>query len=161
MKIWKSIIRLNIRQLFQLSGIIIMRPRYILPTFRATRKTMKICDALYGNLHYKNTAANAFRHAFWNVLICLKTISLSKEPKSALAWAKKITDMHEKLIVNKHLETAMDIHNNAVGRNLFKENPTLSEDEFIYILKEKEEMAKKVEAISEIEFLKGELVFIE
>ena len=161
MNIWKRIWQLNLTQLFQLIGVLILKPLYVFPTLKATRQTLKICDSLYGKEHYKNTAANAFRHALWNILICKKVFQIQKKEEKALDWVKKITDLHEKLVPNKTLETAMDLHNNKVGRIIFKENPTFSEEKFIGVLQGKVKSAKKIKSISELKGLNEELVFIE
>ena len=42
-------------------------------------------------------------------------------PKKAIVYTQKFTDMHEELFPNKPLEKRMDLHNNKIGIELFKE----------------------------------------
>ncbi|WP_378180455.1 DUF6973 domain-containing protein [Aquimarina sp. SS2-1] len=160
MKIRDLIRRFDFWQLFKISGVAIQKPFFIIPTLRATKKTMIICDALYGNLHHHHGKANAFRHALWNILICQKTLLQSKDEDKSIVWAQKITDLHEKLAPNKAIEEAMDLHNNRLGREYFKKLKAASEEETISFLKEKTKIAKLVSDIEEIDSFCNDLVYL-
>ncbi|WP_298542405.1 hypothetical protein [uncultured Aquimarina sp.] len=160
MKIRNIIRRFSFRQLFRLSGLLLQNPLYIIPTLRATKMTMTICDSLYGNTHHNNGKANAFRHALWNVLICQKTYIQSKNEKKSIIWAEKITDLHEKLAPNKAIAEAMDLHNNRLGRMYFKTLKTASEEETVAFLKEKTTNANLIKDIREIKEFRDDLIYL-
>ncbi len=102
--------------------MLLRRPLLVYPTWKATKQTLEICDSIYGKAHHKNGKANAFRHALWNVLICQKTLKITKNKDKSAFWAQKVTHLHEKLTKNEILDTAMDLHNNAVGdRTVFRD----------------------------------------
>jgi len=125
MKIWETIKRFKLRQLFVLSKTLLLNPVYILPTYSATKETLKICDEKFGNAHHKNNKANAFRHALWNFLIAEKCFRRNNSVEKSIFWTKKITDLHEELSPNKSLARTMDLHNNEVGRKLFQQKKYL------------------------------------
>ncbi|WP_299433877.1 hypothetical protein [uncultured Aquimarina sp.] len=160
MKIRDIIRRFSVRQLFRLSGLLFRHPWYIIPTLRATKKTMIICDSLFGKAHHKNGKANAFRHALWNVLICQKTFIHSKNEEKSIVWTQKITDLHEKLAPNEAIAEAMDLHNNRLGRLYFKSLNSASEEETVAFLKEKTKSANLVKDIKEIKEFHDDLVYL-
>ncbi len=151
---------LDFKQFLKLSKIFITRPLFVLPTLKATSQTVKICNQLFGEDHHKNNRENAFRHAFWNYLICEKCMKFSNSGEKVISWSKKITDLHEQLSPNFELAEAMDLHNNYVGRILFREKPE-NYAEVIEILKLKMETAIFIESIAEIESADHNLVFID
>ncbi|WP_159025473.1 hypothetical protein [Aquimarina sp. Aq78] len=152
--------RLSFRQILRLTGIMLQNPLLIYPTLKATRRTMIICDLHYGKAHHKNGKANAFRHALWNILICRTTFRITKNKEKSIAWTKKITDLHEKLAPNKPIETAMDLHNNEIGRKYFLDLTIGFEEEMISFLKENTQKAKKVTDIKEILDHKDKLIYL-
>ncbi len=160
MKIRSLIRRFNFWQLFKIAGLAIQNPSFIFPTLKATKKTMLICDSLYGNAHNKNGKANAFRHALWNLLICQKTFMRSKNEEKSILWAKKVTDLHEKLAPNKTIEKAMDLHNNRLGRAYFRELKNVSEQEIIIFLQENIRKAKLIKDITETGNFYNDLVYL-
>jgi len=160
MKIRNIIKRFSIRQLFRLSGLLLQNPWYIIPTLRATKKTMMICDSLYGKTHHNNGKPNAFRHALWNVLICQKTYIHSKSEEKSVVWAQKITDLHEKLAPNKAIAEAMDLHNNRLGRLYFKDLNNATEEETVAFLKEKVMNASLVKDIKGIREFPDDMVYL-
>lgn len=95
------------------------RPFWIIPTHRATVKTIFICDKLFGKKHHQHGPENAYRHALWNMLIARSCYRAQRSPQDLVDWAEKVTSLHEKLAPNEPLETAMDLHNNQVGRQWF------------------------------------------
>ncbi|WP_034245067.1 DUF6973 domain-containing protein [Aquimarina atlantica] len=152
--------RLSFRQILKLTRIMLQNPLLVYPTLKATRTTMIICDLHYGKAHHKNGKANAFRHALWNILICRTTFRITKNKEKSVSWAQKITDLHEKLAPNKPLDTAMDLHNNEIGRTYFLELTASSEEEIVIFLKENTKKAKKVTDSKEILDHKDKLVYL-
>lgn len=154
---------MNFKELLAVSKVFISKPRYILPTYRATIETIRICDDLYKKEHHKNGKENAFRHALWNYLICQKCFKISRSVEAARVWSDHFTGLHEKLSPNKKLAKAMDLHNNRFGQALFKGNDVPTE-EIILLFQEKMKVAikvSKVEEVEEIEKTKDKLVYIE
>jgi hypothetical protein len=121
---------------------------------------MKICDLLYGKAHHKNGKANAFRHALWNIEICQRSFSVTKNVDKSVNWAKKITGLHEKMAPNAKLETAMDLHNNEIGRILFRSFFNQKESKMISFIQIKVENAQILTKIEDIENFKNDLVYI-
>jgi hypothetical protein len=156
----KTIASLNYKELFVLCGVFLKHPLYLLPTYKATNKTVAISDELYGDLHHQDNRTNAFRHALWNYLICKNCLSVAGSAEKAMDWSKKITDLHERLSPNEELAKMMDLHNNRIGRNFFLNAPD-EQKVAISILQEMTREAIKVESLQEIEAEKKKLVFIE
>ena len=152
--------RLKLSQLMVLCRAFIGQPLFIIPTLNATRKTIQICDALFGHEHHKHNKANAFRHALWNFLICQKCYRVSKSAERAINWSKKITQLHEELAPNSELAKRMDLHNNYIGRKLFKDHLS-GRIEIVDLLKNKLKDAVQIKNIEEIERAQKKLVFIE
>ncbi|WP_100802637.1 hypothetical protein [Ulvibacter sp. MAR_2010_11] len=136
------------------------RPLLILPTLRATKETMKICDERFGMAHHKNNRANAFRHALWNYTICEKTLKFVKTDEKALIWAEKVTKLYEKVTKNDVLAQAMDLHNNEIGRMLFLNEKTSKIDDFLSFLTEMMKKAVKIIKIEETNMYTKQLVYI-
>ena len=160
MTIISLIKRLNIRQLFKLMGLGLQKPLYIIPTFIATKRTLAICDSLYGGQHHFHGKANAFRHCLWNVLICQRVLKVSGDEAKSEYWAKRITDLHEKLAPNAPLEQTMDLHNNELGRMYFKKLKDSTEDLVITFLQEQMNIAKRIINVEQIDMFKDNMVYI-
>lgn len=160
MAIGRRIASLNFRELVVLCEVFVRHPLYLLPTYKATNKTVAICDRLYGDLHHEDNRANAFRHVLWNYLICKYSLPVAKSPEKAMSWSKKITDLHERLSPNDELAKKMDLHNNRIGRELFIRFFG-KEEEIIPVLQQMTREAIKVVSLAEIEGEKKKLVFIE
>jgi hypothetical protein len=78
------------------------------------------------------TKADAFRHAYWNILLSAR---IRKHPLFFfLPWAEMYTNAHESE-TPPGLDKDMDLHNNAVGRSLYNSNKQLSESAFSTKLK--------------------------
>lgn len=150
---------MRLKELFSVLKVFIKRPRYIYPTYRATKKTLQICNELYPREHHKNGRENAFRHALWNYLICKFCFPISDDLDTARNWSNQITQFHEKLSPNKELAKAMDLHNNRVGQVLFiNDGSTISE--IIDLLQEAMKNAVCIEKPNQTTRVKKELVFI-
>lgn len=150
---------LDLRQLLILSRILFTNPRFIVPTYKATRDTIKECDSRFGRKHHKNNRTNAFRHALWNYRICEKCYHYGGSTEKALEWSRRITNLHEKLAPNPEPAKTMDLHNNEVGRRLFSELGP--HPDIVQILLEKMKGSVKVASVEEISKAEDRLVFIE
>ncbi|WP_079720427.1 DUF6973 domain-containing protein [Salegentibacter holothuriorum] len=151
---------MNFKELLAVFKVFISKPRYILPTYRATIETIRICDDLYQKEHHKNGKANAFRHALWNYLICQKCFKISSSVETVRIWSDQFTGLHEKLSPNQKLAKAMDLHNNRFGQTLFK-GSQLKTEAIIKLLQERMKEAFKVSKVEEIRKTKNNLVYIE
>ena len=158
MAIGARIRQLNFKEIFILLKLFLPQPFYIFPTYRATKETLRLCDRLFGKKHYQDNRENAFRHAYWNFLIAEKVFQKNNSVEESIIWAKKITDLHERLAPNKALARAMDLHNNEVGRNLFSNNP---EENAVEKLQDFMNSAVKITEPELSKFDKNQLVFIE
>lgn len=160
MAIGRRITTLNFKEFVVLCRVFLRHPLYLPPTYRATIETVAISNRLYGDLHHDDNRTNAFRHALWNYMICKYCLPVAGSPEKAIIWSKKITDLHERLSPNEGLAKMMDLHNNRVGRELFK-NSFGKEIKVLSILQQKIGDAVKVGSVAEIEKEKNKLVFIE
>ncbi len=160
MSIWGRIRNLDLREFVTLSKIFLKNPRYFYPTLKATTETIKICDYKFGDKHHFENPTNAFRHSYWNYLICAKCFSISGSVEKAMEWAKTITDLHEDLSPNDNLARAMDLHNNRIGREIFlkyqEEIPDADK-----VLRKMMAEAKHVKSLEEIKSISNQMVFIE
>ncbi len=160
MSVWGIVKNLKFREIATLSQIFIRNPRYFLPTLDATVETIKVCDFKFGDKHHLDNPTNAFRHAYWNYLICEKCNKVSGTPEKVAAWAQKITDLHEDLSPNEELEREMDLHNNRIGREIFLKYPRgIQEPEKFF--KNLMAQAKQVKSLDQIKKTANQLVFIE
>ncbi|MGF1557249.1 DUF6973 domain-containing protein [Paucihalobacter sp.] len=163
MAVWNRIKSLSFKQLFLLVKTFALKPQYFFPTHQATLQTLQICNRLYGKKHHKNNITNAFRHALWNILIAFHCYKKNKSIETSVNWAKKTTDLHEKLAPNNQIEMLMDLQNNNIGRIIFTEHNLFehNKEAIISILKEKMKTAVLITTISEIENFKNEFVYLE
>jgi hypothetical protein len=159
MNIWSRIKLLSVRQLLRLSAVFIQKPLLILPTIKATNETIKICDSLYGKEHHKSNAANAFRHALWNFILCSKTNKILKNEDKSAIWTEKVTNLYEKVTKNPIFDQVMDLHNNRIGRDLYLSKKDQKQEEIINLLQEMVKKANKFTKIEEIQNYENELVF--
>lgn len=145
-----------------LKGILIGlgRPFFILPTLKATKDCLKISSANYGKQHQKNGRANAFRHAYWNYLIAKRCLDWNRNEEVVLQWAKKVTDWHEEAFPNTELAQLMDLHNNEVGRFIFREHLKKSESEMIEHFERMASSSIKIDENSKFSEHKNQLVHI-
>ena len=146
MNFFKTLKRINLKSFWLLLKLGFKNPFFIYPTFIATKQCLMISTERYGRLHYLNTPANAFRHAFWNYLIANKCTKWSKKIHNITDWTKNITDWHENAFRNRPLARKMDFHNNNVGRLIYLKHHENSVEEVLLILIE---MAKKSLKITE------------
>ncbi len=160
MNLYRVIIGLSYQQIGRLSWVMFLNPICILPTLRATQRTMLICNKNYGKEHHGNGVANAYRHALWNMLLCYQVFIRTKNKEKAIKWAKTITDLYEKIAPNAPIENAMDLHNNNIGRMLFKAITKYTEEEVLVVLKNKVESAIEVTSIATMKNHENQLVYL-
>ncbi|MGW9684733.1 DUF6973 domain-containing protein [Flagellimonas sp. 2504JD1-5] len=160
MNVLKTLKRISLKSFWTLAKLCLRFPFFIFPTLSATRQCMSTSTEIYGRLHYKNGPANAFRHAFWNYLIAKKCFRWRNNMEAVLVWAKKITDWHENAFPNRELAKKMDLHNNEVGRFLFKKHFSKLESQVIDLLREMTSNAIKIDIETDFTLVKNQLVYI-
>ena len=160
MKLWNTLKRLKTQHFLQLIVLTIKNPLFLYPTLKATRTCMRISTLHYGREHYKNTPANAFRHAFWNYLIAHNCSKWSGNQQNALRWAKAITDWHENAFANRELPRVMDFHNNEVGRKTYILNSSQPLEKSIELLLNKAQNAIQIQHQNEVSKATDLLVYI-
>lgn len=153
--------QIKAKQLFGFFRFFIKNPFFTVATFFATVNTYAISEKKFPKIHGKHNKANAFRHALWNGLIAKSCLKFSKDISKVSLWAKAITDWHEDLFINDPLHREMDLHNNKIGRILFKSHSDNSNEEFIEIFLNALDTSKKVASIEEISKTNHELVYLE
>lgn len=160
MDIKKKMKQISFLKLLSFGFLLLQKPWHIIPILQATKKALKVSQKLYGYAHNKNGKANAFRHAYWNYLICQKILKWTKNAQKSVVWTQKVADYYEKVAKNDMLDTQMDLHNNGIGRNIFlihfNENSFNSVDFF----KEMAQNAQKITKIEEIKNFSNTLVYI-
>ncbi len=121
---------------------------------------MNIAQREYGSRHHLSNPANAFRHAFWVILIVKKCLKWRADEEKAKAWAITFTNWHEDFSPNAALERAMDLHNNEMGIVFFEEIKNKTEAEIVSFLKRKASEAIKIEKLEEVGNIEVDLVYI-
>ncbi|MDP2687266.1 MAG: hypothetical protein Q8O62_08595 [Aequorivita sp.] len=157
---WRIIKDLDFKQLIGLFWLFLQNPIYAFPTIFATKRCMNIAQKEYGSRHHLSNPANAFRHAFWVILIVKKNLKWRNNEEKAKAWAITFTDWHEDFSPNVALERAMDLHNNEMGIVFFEGIKNKNEAEIISFLKQKASEAIKIESVEEMENIKNTLIYI-
>ena len=157
MNVWKRIRAMSFRQLFRLGLLFFKTPGLAIPTLKASKETVEICNKHFGMSHHGNGIENAFRHALWNVIICEKTLKKLKNRQKSALWAEKVTNLYEKVTKNELLDKTMDLHNNALGRKLFLEAKT---HDFEQILLKMMKNGRKIDENHSISLNTNELVYI-
>lgn len=135
-------------------------PLLMFSTVKATFRTLKIVQEKFPNIHGKDNRANALRHALWNYLIAVNCLKIEKNINSIISWTKEITNWHEDFSPNVALARAMDLHNNHIGRELFRKHESIDEKEIVKQLELKLINAIQVSSCEEIESNPTSLVFI-
>lgn len=85
----------------------------------------------------------------------------TRSSDAAINWAKKFTDWHEDFSPNEGLARAMDLHNNKMGRDFFKDNLGIKVNAFITLLLNDLDKAVKIDKVSSIEGISDHMVYIE
>ena len=160
MNLWKRIKSLSPSALFRFGIWFLKNPFFILPTLRATRRTFKLCDQLFHKDHNRSNRGNAFRHALWNVLIAQKVFKIARKEEKSVLFTQKTTSLYEKVTQNSLLDREMDLHNNRMGLQWFRQLFDKNEDKIIQFLQKKTKNAQKVSKIDEIYSFPDDLVFL-
>ncbi|WP_162533606.1 DUF6973 domain-containing protein [Dokdonia sp. Dokd-P16] len=152
---------MDFKQLWSLFWLSARHPRFVIPTIKGTRKTVAICNDLYGEKQHLNGPENAFRHALWNMLIVHLSVQRGLPLQRSLAWTKRFTDWHEDFSPNAPLERAMDLHNNRVGRDLITSLCGQDEEQLVTQLLEMVPLSRKRTSLKEIKRCDTILVHLE
>lgn len=160
MKVWNTLKRVNFKSLWQLIALSITYPHFIYPTFMATKECMRVSTMYFGREHYRNTPANAFRHALWNYLIAAYCARRSTNKSKILKWTKTITDWYENAFMNSELARSMDFHNNEIGRMLYLEHHSKNLETNMQLLLDKTNEAVHINKAAPIPTAAGQLVFL-
>ena len=160
MRLWKKLQTISPIKLLSFGWVLLQKPVLIIPIIKATKAALETSQDLYGNAHHQNGKANAFRHAYWNYLICEKTMKFTKNDKKSAFWTQKVVNYYEKVTKNDLLDMVMDIHNNDLGRNLFLANFERFSFNSVDFFKEMAQNAEKITKIEDIENIKTSLVYI-
>ena len=159
MRVIKALFKIPFSELIYAIRECLKRPLYIWPTLAATKNCMLKAQRTYGDKHHGNGKANAFRHAYWCYLISNYCYQWSRNTEDVCVWTKKMTDFHERCFINDPVETAMDLHNNQIGIELFKQYLNRGESEVIEALMSMVEDAKAIDA-KQMPFNTPELVYL-
>ncbi|MGB5942266.1 MAG: hypothetical protein WBG71_05245 [Leeuwenhoekiella sp.] len=159
--IFKRLKNLNYKVLPSIFVLLVKRPGYLIPTWRATVATLKIASATYPKTHNRDGRGNAFKHALWNISILFYLNKTEgRQLKNTLSWTKNVTDANEDLFDNPIMQRTMDIQNNKAGRDLFVQNPKVPFETLLNELKKKTEEAIPFKDPSKIDIFSDHLVYI-
>ncbi|NAW50629.1 hypothetical protein GNY06_04250 [Elizabethkingia argentiflava] len=111
--------KLTFNKLIRLLRLFLGNPIFSILSFIATYKAYKISAQYFPQTNSTDGKGNAFRHALWCCLILMYCCKVSS-PKKSIAWCKKLTSLHEEIFPNEPLQKQMDLHNNAIGIQLFE-----------------------------------------
>lgn len=120
-KIWATFSSISLSLCGEMALTLLKRPLLIIPTVWATIECTLISEKLFKKASTGNGIGNAFKHALWNAIIALYCQRFYSNPDRPLAWAKKITDLHENCLPNKEKDRQMDLFNNSLGREIYLE----------------------------------------
>lgn len=161
MSSWKIIKGLNFRQLKSLTILFFKHPFFMFSTMKATFSVMRIAQKEFPNIHGLLNKANAFRHALWNVFIVIECSRFSKDIDAILEWTEEFTDWHEEFAPNEELAKIMDLHNNFIGRELYKKSESQDKKQWIELMKNQLLKAIQIESVNDVKKYPSQLVYIE
>ncbi|TXD53621.1 MULTISPECIES: DUF6973 domain-containing protein [unclassified Polaribacter] len=160
MSFWNIVKSLNYRKIFRVFVWFLQHPLFMFATVKATFLTIRIAQIEFPDIHGKHNKANAFRHALWNLLIANQSNKFSTNLEAVIAWTKKITDWHEEFSPNMEMAKLMDLHNNAIGRQLYIDWQEQSLTTYIDLLKTALSKATIVTHKSDFKNLKNNLIYL-
>jgi len=160
MTVWNILKRFKFGQLWKLFWLAVKYPLFIYPTLKATAKSFRLAKKEFPKTHGKKGKANAFRHAFWNSYICFQCSKWNKNTSRIIVWTNKITAKHEELSPNEPIDTAMDLHNNKIGRDLFLKSEFKNINEIVTVIKREFGTAKQIKSVEDIAQYPNQLVYI-
>lgn len=117
-KVFKILKSLSANLTWKMIKALLSKPLLLLPTAWATIESILFSEINFHESHGGRGAANAFRHAAWNLLIA-KNCTVFTSKRKAIIWAKYVTDLHEECFPNEPFDNQMDLHNNKIGRDVF------------------------------------------
>jgi len=97
--------------------LLLRRPWYIWSTNKASNDALAEARRQWPRMDQRDTKADAFRHCYWNILLCKRVNEW---------WARTFTTAHESEESNVNSKE-MDLHNNNVGRYIYRNNKSKSE----------------------------------
>ena len=156
----KVIKNLKFKQINALFVWFLKHPIFMYATFKATFKTLKVAEKEFPKIHGGHNKANAFRHAYWNIIIAKECAKYSSDTNKVLNWTKKITDWHEEFSPNALMPKRMDLHNNEFGRKSYLVLKNKSDLEISKVLITEIDKAIKISEVSKLEKINN-LVFLE
>lgn len=140
---------------------LISQPILLIPTIWATIESYWFSEINFDESSSGRGVPNAFRHAAWNLLIAKNcTVFICNE--KALDWAKFITDLHEECFPNEPFDHEMDLHNNRIGLEFYRQmmnEKITNKRKMIAELMKKSDSAAGLSDSNEIQKVKGELVY--
>lgn len=89
--------------------------------YKASKKARKYSNELYLGFGGTNTKKDAYRHAIWSALLA-RCFGSMTSINHRIEFAKAVGDANEVCGKNAKDGSQMDIHNNKIGRDLFKNN---------------------------------------
>lgn len=119
-KVFQILKNLSVNLTWKMMKALLSKPLLLLPTVWATIESILFSEWNFQEGHGGRGAANAFRHAAWNLLIA-KNCAVFTSKRKAVVWAKYVTDLHEEVFPNEPFDNQMDLHNNKIGRDVFLE----------------------------------------
>ena len=161
MNLWKSIRKIDWPHLIGFALMMLKRPLLIYPIYKATQHTLSVSSELYGNAHFKNGPANAFRHAYWNVCISNAIYKRKGDAELSVKYCEEIVKYYEKSTKNLPMDHSMDYHNNQVGRKVFMTNLELNSQKMIEILQNMAKNAQKVIELKDFAKYENSLVYLQ
>lgn len=161
MSFWNIVKGLKFNQLTSLFAWFLKHPFFMISTVRATFSAMTIAQREFPSIHGGYNRANAFRHALWNVYIAIECSKFSKDIDAVLKWTKRFTDWHEEFSPNEELPKIMDLHNNFIGRELYKGTLGKDKSQWITLIKDQLIHAVQIQSITDTEKYPNQLVYLE
>ncbi|WP_292008769.1 hypothetical protein [Chryseobacterium sp.] len=154
-KIFFNTIRsMSLKKIIRLLSLVLPHPLFSLLSFYATIQAFTVAQKKFPHSASKNGVGNAFRHALWCCFILMYCCKISS-PEKALDFCERLTNMHEELFPNEPLETKMDLHNNKIGMDYFREilpgihRQFFEKSFFIDALIQKTESAKVLQSLDD------------
>jgi len=161
MKLWDAIKKIDWIHTMGFVGLLLKRPILAYPIYRATQHTLSIVNGLYGKDHFRSGPANAFRHAYWNVCLCVAIYKKTKDRTAALSYCEEIVNYYEKATKNLPMEHSMDFHNNEIGRKVFFQNLNEKDEKLIKIIQKMTKTAIKIDSLEDFDKHQDSLVYLE
>ncbi len=150
MRLWGFVRSLSLPKFWALFVLCMGNLGKVMPTWKATKKSVAYASKYYGKTHRENTPANAFRHSIWNYLIINEIYQHPEQINALLSWATRITDLHEDLFPNDRLAKFMDLHNNRIGRQIFQQHRNKNEEEMVEFFRELTKSSIKINSDTDL-----------